>query len=80
EATANLDPITEAMLQEGLSELITNRTTFIIAHKLSSIKKADRILVFESGEIIADGSHEHLMETSHKYMQIYDNYFSYQIV
>ncbi|MDP3850185.1 MAG: ABC transporter ATP-binding protein [Luteolibacter sp.] len=63
EATSALDSESEAMVQQALAELVKGRTTFIIAHRFSTISIADRILVFEAGRIVADGSHEQLRET-----------------
>jgi subfamily B ATP-binding cassette protein MsbA len=60
EATSALDSESEAMVQQALAELVKGRTTFIIAHRFSTITIADRILVFEGGRIVADGSHEQL--------------------
>jgi ATP-binding cassette, subfamily B, bacterial MsbA len=60
EATSALDSESEAMVQHALAELVKGRTTFIIAHRFSTITIADRILVFEGGRIVADGSHEQL--------------------
>jgi subfamily B ATP-binding cassette protein MsbA len=60
EATSALDSESEAMVQQALAELVKGRTTFIIAHRFSTITIADRILVFQAGRIVADGSHEQL--------------------
>jgi subfamily B ATP-binding cassette protein MsbA len=60
EATSALDSESEAMVQNALAELVKGRTTFIIAHRFSTITIADRILVFDNGRIAADGTHEHL--------------------
>ena len=62
EATSALDSESEAMVQHALAELVKGRTTFIIAHRFSTITIADRILVFQNGRIIADGSHEELRD------------------
>jgi len=64
EATSALDSESEAMVQNALAELVKGRTTFIIAHRFSTITIADRILVFQSGRIVADGTHEDLRTTS----------------
>jgi len=61
EATSNLDSISEQQIQKALWSLSKNRTTIIIAHRLSTIEKVDRILVFEQGRIIEEGSHEELI-------------------
>ena len=62
EATASVDPLTEALIQEGLDELLRDRTAIVIAHRLSTIKQADRIVVLRTGRIIEEGSHEQLLE------------------
>ena len=67
EATSALDADSEAGVQEALAELVKGRTTFIIAHRFSTISIADRILVFDEGRIIADGSHEALRDTNDIY-------------
>ena len=61
EATANIDPFTEAQIQEALSLIMANRTSIIIAHRLSTVKAADRIIVLANGEIIESGDHDALM-------------------
>ena len=70
EATSALDSESEAMVQQALAELVKGRTTFIIAHRFSTITIADRILVFQAGRIVADGSHEQLRETSPIYQSM----------
>ncbi|MCP5533069.1 MAG: ABC transporter ATP-binding protein [Akkermansiaceae bacterium] len=67
EATSALDSESEAMVQQALAELVKGRTTFVIAHRFSTITIADRILVFQSGRIVADGSHEQLRESDPTY-------------
>ncbi|MFK7849912.1 MAG: ABC transporter ATP-binding protein [Akkermansiaceae bacterium] len=67
EATSALDTESEAMVQRALAELVKGRTTLIIAHRFSTIRIADRILVFKQGQIVSDGSHEELMETDLTY-------------
>ncbi len=62
EATASVDKMTEQRLQYATKELLKNRTALIIAHRLSTIAEADRILVFEQGEIVEEGNHQHLLE------------------
>lgn len=64
EATSALDSESESMVQQALTDLVKGRTTFIIAHRYSTITIADRILVFKAGQIIADGTHDSLRETS----------------
>jgi ATP-binding cassette subfamily B protein len=71
EATSALDSVTEAKIQETFDKLIKGRTTFIIAHRLSTVRNADRILVFENGVIIEDGNHQRLMEKDGVYAELY---------
>jgi ABC-type multidrug transport system fused ATPase/permease subunit len=62
EATSSLDAESEALVQEALDELMKNRTTIIIAHRLATIRKVDRIYVLKDGEIVEEGTHTHLSE------------------
>ncbi len=62
EATASVDTATEALIQEALERLMENRTTFVVAHRLSTIRKADRIIVLEKGQIAEIGNHHELMQ------------------
>ncbi|MEM6852709.1 MAG: ATP-binding cassette domain-containing protein, partial [Pseudomonadota bacterium] len=61
EATSSLDTITEAQVQAAMDELAVGRTTIIIAHRLSSVRSADRILVFDRGRIVEEGRHDVLL-------------------
>ncbi|MGG1883123.1 ABC transporter ATP-binding protein [Bacillus safensis] len=72
EATANIDTETEAIIQRALDVVKEGRTTFVIAHRLSTTKKADMILVLEKGEIVERGSHEQLMQQEGLYAQMYE--------
>ncbi len=72
EATSALDTESEAQIQESLEELVRGRTTFMIAHRFSSIRTAKRILVFDEGKIIADGPHEKIYESCPLYRGLYD--------
>jgi subfamily B ATP-binding cassette protein MsbA len=72
EATSALDMKSEAIIQKALEEMASNRTTFVIAHRFSTIRMADRILVFNEGRIVADGTHTQLYETSALYRSLYD--------
>lgn len=78
EATASVDPLTEALIQEGLDKVLENRTSIVIAHRLSTIKNADRIIVVEKGRIIEQGSHEQLLERGGHYAELYNTYFRHQ--
>jgi subfamily B ATP-binding cassette protein MsbA len=75
EATSALDTDSERFIQAALDGLIKDRTTFVIAHRLSTVEKADRILVMESGRIIEQGSHEELLSLSGRYAQLYNQEF-----
>ncbi len=71
EATSALDSVTEAKIQKTFDSLIVGRTTFVIAHRLSTVRNADRILVFEGGRIVEDGHHKDLMEKDGVYAELY---------
>ncbi|MFD1553910.1 ABC transporter ATP-binding protein [Putridiphycobacter roseus] len=71
EATSNLDTESEAFIQQSLVELMKNRTTFVIAHRLTTIQKADQILVIEQGKIVEQGKHEELMAKQGRYHKLY---------
>lgn len=72
EATASLDAESEREIQESLDELAKGRTTLIVAHRFSTIRNADRILVFEGGRIVGDGPHEEMYTTCPLYKELYD--------
>ncbi len=76
EATSALDMRSEAHIQAALEELAAGHTTFIIAHRFSTIRMAERILVFEAGRIIADGSHQQLYDSCSLYRHLYDEQVS----
>jgi ABC-type multidrug transport system fused ATPase/permease subunit len=71
EATSSLDSESEALIQEGLRYLMRGRTTFVIAHRLSTVRRADQILVVEGGRIIERGTHESLYEGGGRYFDLY---------
>ncbi|NLV82614.1 MAG: ABC transporter ATP-binding protein [Synergistaceae bacterium] len=75
EATSALDSVTEAKIQETFDSLIIGRTTFIIAHRLSTVRNVNRILVFERGKIVEDGNHECLMEKKGVYAELYNTQY-----
>jgi len=76
EATSALDTESEQMVQKALDNLMANRTTFVIAHRLSTVLHADRILVLEDGRIVESGSHEELLKNSGLYSRLHSLQFS----
>ena len=78
EATASVDPFTEAQIQEGLKEVMRNRTAIIIAHRLSTVRHVDRILVLRDGQIIEEGNHQSLLAAGGHYAELYNTYFRHQ--
>ena len=78
EATASVDPFTEAQIQEGLETVFADRTSIIIAHRLSTVKNADRTIVLEQGKIIEEGTHDQLLEQGGHYATLYNTYFRHQ--
>ena len=75
EATSALDNTTEILIQDALNELAKGRTTLIVAHRLSTIKNADRILVVNGGQIIESGSHDELLKENGTYATLYNLQF-----
>lgn len=71
EATSSIDTRTERIVQDGMDKLMKGRTTFVIAHRLSTVKNADCIMVLEQGRIIERGTHDQLIEERGKYYQLY---------
>ena len=76
EATSALDSENEEIIQNSMKQLIKRKTTFMIAHRFSSIRLANRILVMDQGQIIADGKHEEIYENCEIYRKLYDQQFS----
>jgi subfamily B ATP-binding cassette protein MsbA len=78
EATSSLDTASEMMVQKALENLMKNRTTFVIAHRLSTVKRADRIMVLDKGKILEVGTHKELYERGGLYKKLYELQFSDQ--
>nr|WP_302649775.1 ABC transporter ATP-binding protein [uncultured Agathobaculum sp.] len=76
EATSSIDTRTEKLVQNGMDALMTGRTTFVIAHRLSTVRNADCIMVMEQGRIIERGTHDELIEKKGKYYQLYTGNFA----
>ena len=76
EATSSIDTRTEKLVQDGMDALMTGRTTFVIAHRLSTVRNADCIMVMEQGRIIERGTHDELIEKKGKYYQLYTGNFA----
>ena len=76
EATSSIDTRTEKLVQEGMDALMKGRTTFVIAHRLSTVKNSDCIMVMEQGRIIERGTHDELIEKKGKYYQLYTGNFA----
>ncbi|MCL1935961.1 MAG: ABC transporter ATP-binding protein/permease [Defluviitaleaceae bacterium] len=75
EATASIDTITEQIIQDAVDKLLEGRTSFIVAHRLSTIKSCDKIIVLENGKIIEMGSHKELFKLKGHYHKLYTNQF-----
>ena len=71
EATSSIDTRTEKLVQDGMDSLMKGRTTFVIAHRLSTVRNSDCIMVLENGRIIERGTHDQLIEEKGKYYQLY---------
>ncbi len=78
EATASVDPFTETQIKEGLETIMENRTAIVIAHRLSTVKNADRIIVLECGNIIEEGTHNVLLSKQGHYAMLHNTYFRHQ--
>jgi ATP-binding cassette subfamily B protein len=78
EATASIDPFTEWQIQQALNLILKNATSILIAHRLSTVKAADRIVVMERGAIIEQGDHAGLLAQGGHYAALYNTYFRHQ--
>ncbi|MHC9541913.1 MAG: ABC transporter ATP-binding protein [Vulcanimicrobiota bacterium] len=75
EATSSVDALSEELIQKGLENLLKDRTTIIIAHRISTIRKAHKILVIDKGQVAESGTHEELLEQKGLYTSLYQSYF-----
>ena len=75
EATSSIDTRTEALIQQGMDALMEGRTVFVIAHRLSTVRNSNCIVVIEHGEIEEKGSHEHLLKEKGRYYRLYTGQF-----
>ncbi len=75
EATSSIDTRTEALIEKGMDQLMAGRTVFVIAHRLSTVRNADAIMVLEQGQIVERGSHAELLEQKGLYYQLYHGMF-----
>ncbi len=78
EATSNVDTVTEEKIQVAMENVVKNRTSFVIAHRLKTILKADLILVLKDGEIIQHGNHKELVNQEGLYQELYTNQFVFE--
>jgi ATP-binding cassette subfamily B protein len=78
EATASIDPFTEWQIQQALNLILERTTSILIAHRLSTVKSADRIIVIEKGKIIEIGTHNSLLAAGGHYATLYNTYFRHQ--
>ena len=78
EATASIDPLTEAQVQTALAAVLRGRTSIVIAHRLSTVRAADRIIVLRDGQIIEEGNHADLLAGGGHYAELYTTYFRHQ--
>ncbi|MFX1491717.1 MAG: ABC transporter ATP-binding protein [Promethearchaeota archaeon] len=80
EATSRLDAYSESLVQAAQEKLFSDRTTVVIAHRLTTIANASRVLVFDHGKIVEEGTHEELLALGGRYKAVYDTYYAHQTV
>lgn len=80
EATASIDPFTESQIQEALALILKDATSILVAHRLSTVQAADRIIVLKEGKIFEEGDHRSLMSRGGHYAELYNTYFRHQSV
>ena len=78
EATASVDPFTETLIQDALEKTIEGRSSIIIAHRLWTVSRVDRIIVLDHGKIVEEGNHDELMKRGGTYANLYNTYFRHQ--
>ncbi|MFW9882288.1 MAG: ABC transporter ATP-binding protein, partial [Candidatus Thorarchaeota archaeon] len=78
EATASVDPFTELQIQEAMERVMQGRTTIVIAHRLTTVRHVDRIIVLDHGKIVEEGNHETLLQKKGYYARLYNTYFRHQ--
>ena len=78
EATSALDSTNESAVQEALGEAMAHRTSLVIAHRLSTVRAADRILVLEAGRVVESGTHAELLAAGGRYTELYETQFAGQ--
>ncbi len=78
EATASVDPFTEIQIQEAMEHVMEGRTTIVIAHRLTTVRNVDRIIVLDHGMIVEEGNHETLLNKDGYYARLYNTYFKHQ--
>ncbi|WP_141009093.1 ATP-binding cassette domain-containing protein, partial [Listeria monocytogenes] len=79
EATSNVDTVTESRIQKAMDNVISGRTSFVIAHRLKTILDADHIVVLHQGEVIEQGNHHELMKAEGFYSELYHNQFVIEV-
>ena len=79
EATSSVDTLTEALIQRGMEALMKGRTSFVVAHRLSTIRQANRIIVIENGKIAEQGTHAELLRLRGHYYRLYTQQFRHEL-